>query len=378
VCGTIIVLISAGLFVRSVIQGFGTAAGFAVERTVFASVQEGASFRSPSVDRQALIAERSTRLLARLRDLPGASDVAEGIPPIGPEALSASERPKILSVGDQELQLIVGIVTGTPNLLSTLGVPILAGRGLTAADAAAVTPRPTVMTSSLAARLWPREAALGQIVSLPRLRGGPYVVVGIAGDLAFGSLTRRASGVLVTTGPGTSSIVSHFVVRTDHPESVSAMIRRTIGGQVVRTATGKEVIARDIARQRLGAWFFSGFGAAALLLGVGGAFGLVAYLAESQRRELGVRLALGADLSDLIRHGLAAALVPVAAGVAAGLLFGGLVSQVFAALLTGVSPLDTLTYGAVAAIMLGSATGAATVAALRLRRMTPGDALRAN
>jgi hypothetical protein len=377
VCATIIVLVSAGLFVRAVLHGFGRAAGFDVERTVFVSVQEGASFSNPAVDRQQLIAERSSRLTAALRELPGANDVAEGVAPIGREAASGSERPKVVESGGPERQVIAGLMTGTPNLLSTLGVPILAGRGLTAADAGAAAPRAAVITSALAARLWPDGSALGRIVSLPRLRGGPYIVVGIAANLAYGSLTTPASGVLVTTGPGMSSIVSSFVIRTDHPERLAAAIDRTIKGQIVRTATGKEVIARDIARQRLGAWFFSGFGLAALLLGVGGAFGLVAYLAESQRHELGVRLALGADLSDLVRHGLSAAMIPVSVGVAAGLLLGAIASQVFAALLNGVSPLDALTYAAVAVAMLGSAAVSAGAAAWRLRRMSPCDALRA-
>ena len=171
--------------------------------------------------------------------------------------------------------------------------------------------------------------------------------------------------------------VSNFVIRTDHPEMVAGMVRRTIEGEVVRVSTGREVVARDIGRQRLGAWFFSGLGLAALLLGVGGAFGLVAYLAESRRREFGIRLALGADMSHLVRRGLAAALAPVSAGVAAGLILAGIVSQMFAALLVGISALDFVTYMLVAATMLSCATIAALAASWRLRRTDPSEALRA-
>jgi ABC-type antimicrobial peptide transport system permease subunit len=172
-------------------------------------------------------------------------------------------------------------------------------------------------------------------------------------------------------------VVAELVVRTDHPELVVGLIRRTIKGEVVRVATGREVVARDIGRQRLGAWFFSGFGLAALLLGVGGAFGLVAYLAESRRREFGIRLALGADMSHLVRRGLAAALAPVSAGIAAGLILAAIVSQVFEAFLVGISALDAVTYVLVAVSMLACAAVAALAAAWRLRRTNPSEALRA-
>ena len=373
VCSTIIVLVSAGLFVRAVIHGFRSAPGFDVDRTVFVSVQEGTPHGGAGGDPRPMIAARAARLMPVLRGLPGVHEVAEGISPIGPDARIAN--PLMVKVRDQEHQLLFGRLTGSPELLPALGVPILAGRHLTAADLG-VAPVPAVITESLAERLWPEGSALGQTFAMPQLRGGSYLVVGIAGDLAFESLARASSGVVVTSGGGTSAIVSDFVIRTDQPEIVAASVRRTVQGQVVKVATGREIVARDLGRQRLGAWFFSGFGLAALLLGVGGAFGLVAYLAESQRREFGVRVALGADLRHLVRHGLVAALAPVSVGVAAGLVLAGVVSQVFATLLAGISPLDVATYFLVAATMLGCAAMAALAAAWRLRRTAPSDALR--
>jgi ABC-type antimicrobial peptide transport system permease subunit len=187
-------------------------------------------------------------------------------------------------------------------------------------------------------------------------------------------LTSPVNGVVVSalSGMGTD-----FVIRTDQPQIVTGLITRTIKGEVVRVATGREAVAQDIGRQRLGAWLFSGFGIAALLLGIGGAFGLVAYLADSQRREFGVRLALGAELRDLVRHGLVAALRPVSAGVVAGLALGALVSRIFSAALVGVSAFDTLTYFAVAMAMLSCAGIASLAAAWRLRLTNPSDALRA-
>jgi predicted permease len=373
VAATIVVLVSAGLFVRAVIHGFGHAPGFDVDRTVFVSVQERMRTADRDMDRWALIAERTDRLARALRELPGVIEVAAGPPPIGPDPgrMTISR----VQVGDREHELVVGQLRGSPELLSALGVPLLAGRLLTAADST-TTPHPAIVTQLLVERLWPDGEPLGQTLRAPNSRFGAFLVVGISGDLAFDTLAQPANGVVVTAQPLGGARVS-FVIRTDHPEVVAGHVRRTIQAQMVQVTTGRELVARDLGRQRLGAWFFSGFGLAALLLGIGGAFGLVAYLAESRQREFGVRLALGADMRHLVRTGLAAALVPVSAGVAAGLVLAGGVSRLFTSLLAGISALDPATYLLVAATMLGCATLAALAAAWRLRRTSPSDALRA-
>lgn len=377
VSATIIVLVAAGLFVRAVAHGFGNAAGFDIDRTAFVSIQEGTPFAGGTGrDPRSLIAKRANRFIPVLAALPGVDDVAEGLSPIGPTATAMLARPRTIKLRDRQVDVFAGVMAGSPNLLPVLGVPILAGRGLSPADAG-VMPQPVVITSSLAQRVWPGGSALDETFTFPLVRGGPYLVVGIARDLAFGSLTRPVTDVVVTVGSGNSAIVSSFVVRSDQPRVVSGVVQQTIAAQVVRVTTGRDAISADIGRQRLGAWFFSGFGLAALLLGVGGAFGLVAYLAESQQRECGIRLALGATLPDLVRHGLFAAIMPVSVGVVVGLAAGALASRLFASVLTGISSLDVVTYLIVAALMLGCASAAALAAAWRLRHTNPADALRA-
>lgn len=371
VCATMIVLIAAGLFVRAVVHGFGNAPGFDVNQTVFVSIQEG-PLRDATGYRPDLIAARNARLMQALREVPGVTEVASGLPPIGPADRFVIKK---LTAQEQDHELAVGQFRGSPEVLSALGVPILRGRSLTAADSSA-SPYPAVISETLARRLWPGGDALGQPLRAPVSRYGPFVVVGIARDLPFGSLSDPGDGVVVTAQPDGNATVSSFVVRTELPAVVAGSIRRTIKAQVVKATTGRELVAQDIGRQRLGAWFFSGFGLAALLLGVGGAFGLVSYLAESQRREFGVRLALGATMAHLVRRGLVAALVPVAAGVACGLIVAAAVSRVFTSLLAGISALDAVTYVGVAVMTLGCATIAALAAAWRLRRTSPADALR--
>lgn len=381
VSATIIVLIAAGLFVRAVVHGFGNAPGFDVDRTVFITIQLLSTRAEPSDGWREAVVDRTSRIRDALRSLPAVDAVADldGYAPVGSDALALVSSAVLVKVRDEQYALSLGRVHGSPELLSTLAVPIVAGRALTVGDATAV-PVPAVLTASLARRLWPSESPLGQAM-WTNLRDGRFIIVGIARDFVFGSLARPAAGVVVTAHRAPLSIRPRFVVHTARPYALVHSIRHLLETVVpnapwLHVEAGRDLIARDLGRQRLGAWFFSGFGLASLILGVGGVFGLVAYLAESRQREFGVRLALGATTAHLIRHGLAAALVPVFIGVSAGLLCAACVSRLFTSLLTGLSAVDVLTYVAVATIMVGCATVAALWAAWRLRRTTPSDALR--
>jgi predicted permease len=382
VCATTVVLVASGLFVRTVLYSFRVASGIDVDRTVFVSVQEKplegleTSFAS-GVDPLAAGLARRAQLADVLLRLPSVRDVAGGTPPIGTAALTASTPlPHTFNIAGREVPALVGVMWGTPNLLSVLGVPLLAGRALDARDASTINPISAVITRSLAQRLWPTRDALGQV--LVSASGYPRrsLIVGIAEDFAFGTLSRPIDGVLVIARGDSDFRVSNMVLQTDDPRGVAAAVPALLPGRVVRVTTGREVIARDIAQQRLGAWAFSGFGLVALVLGIGGVFGLVAYLTHARQREFGIRMVLGATLPRLLQTAVTAALWPAVIGMIAGMLIGAAVSRVFAALLVGINGLDLWTYGSIGLMVLVPALLAALAAAWRLRRLTPAAALR--
>jgi hypothetical protein len=266
--------------------------------------------------------------------------------------------------------------------MPALGLRLLDGRLLTGADARSDVPRPTVITASLGALLWPGQSAIGQ-----RVRVGfsspdtEHVVVGVVRDFAYGSM-RFDPRLVMLTPPylGTPNTLS-LVIQTRDPGALAETVRRTVADLVpdaprLSVVTGRELVAADLGRERLGAWFFSGFGLVAVVLGIGGVFGLISYLAESRRREFGVRIALGATATDVVRFALLAGLVPSAIGAGVGLFGAAWLADAAAAFLIGVSRFDVLSYGAAFALMVTVAAGAGLAAAWRVRRISPMDALR--
>jgi hypothetical protein len=213
-------------------------------------------------------------------------------------------------------------------------------------------------------------------------RAGTYTVVGVAADFRFGSATGEAAGVAVTSPAPWGGIVE-LAIRAERPEMLAEAIRQRVSAIVpniprVDVVSGRELMMRDLGRQRLGAWFFSGFGLVALILAVGSVFGLVAYLAEARQREFGVRLALGATSADLIRQATSTAMIPVGFGAIGGLAVAAIIGRFVSALLVGVSPLDPLSYAAVGMLTMGAAAVAGLVAAERLRGLSPSSAIRSS
>ncbi len=382
VCAAVVVLASAALFVRTVLYGFGGASGFDVDRTLFvrAEVASRYGYAGDLPGFESVAARRRLRVEDALRALRGVLQVVDGQSPIGKERMSILQRPTVIVTDGGQQTLRVGWVWDADvDWLSALGVKMLAGRALRADDVR-VRPSRVVVTASLANRLWPGENALGQRIATPALKG---FVVGVSSDFVYGSLLEPAIGTVVTAYHADPGVVGCWVVRAADAASVVGRAEQAVRTAVpdvawVEVQTGRDVVAQDLGRERVGAWFFSGFGLVALILGVGSVFGLVVYLAESRQREFGVRLALGATASRLMTHGLGAALVPVAVGLVIGLGLSALVAQLFTSALVGVGALDPWAYSAIAAAMLGGAALAALMAAWRLRRIAPIDALRSH
>jgi putative ABC transport system permease protein len=173
-----------------------------------------------------------------------------------------------------------------------------------------------------------------------------------------------------------------LVVRAADASGLIGDVRRLISETFpdalgVHVFTGRDLVARNLGSERLGAWLFSGFGGVGLLLGIVGVFGLVASLVQSRRREMGIRLALGAVPADVMRLVLATGLGPVLVGVIAGLGASLLAGRVLASSLVDADPADWQTVAAVLSVVLVAGVAAGIVAAARLRHVSPAEVLRA-
>src|SRR5262249_41849495 len=231
---------------------------------------------------------------------PGVQSMALGAAPIDPDSCEFHDQAQVINTDARSQVLHICFAWGDPQYLDVLNLHVIAGRTLTAADVRDLTlTRTSLITSSLAGALWPGESPVGRHF---HWGSADYEVAGVLDDFAFGSLRFDPRYVVFTPAYRESLAAGgtlRLAVRTSDPASLVEPLRRTISAIAPHATslsikTSRELIAADLGRERLGAWFFSGFGLVTTCLGVGSVFGIVGYLAESRRREFGIRAALGA------------------------------------------------------------------------------------
>jgi predicted permease len=267
----------------------------------------------------------------------------------------------------------------------TMGIPIVQGRGFERTDAAPTGGRVAVVNETLVNTFWKDRNPIGQ-----RLRpccGDQipwYTVVGVAKDVKQGGIDQKAGTefyqLIDQTGGGPETI--NVVLRTTlSPSTLAQTIERTVREvnptvPVVRFQGMDGVFAESIRRPRLLAQLIGAFAGLALLLAAVGTYGVLSYMVAERRREIGIRLALGADHSRVLGQVMKQGLVLTAVGLAAGLAGAFGVNRLIASLLFGVQPTDTTTMIVVVATISGVAAIACWVPAWRASRLDPNVVLR--
>jgi putative ABC transport system permease protein len=271
-----------------------------------------------------------------------------------------------------------------PGFFETMGIRLMTGRYFTDADADQSQPV-AIVDESLARTFWPNASAVGQRLKI----GGPQstspwrTVVGVVGHVRYRTLEQPSRvGVywpqLQRAWPGQT-----FVLRTAaDPSTLRAAVEREIESvdpdqPVYAVRTMNEVMAGSIARRRLATLLLGAFAILALVLAAVGVYGLTAYAVAERSRELGVRMALGADPQLVVASVVGSSLLVAVCGVTGGLIAAAALAKLIAAMLFDTAPADPLTLTAVAALLLATAFGASYGPARRAARVDPAVTLRA-
>jgi predicted permease len=276
-----------------------------------------------------------------------------------------------------------------PEHFTTLGIRVLQGRAFSAQDQAG-SPRVTVISETAARRFWPNQNPLGQRVWFGG--GSNYnslessaEIVGIVSDVVYAPLDQRPNLASFYTPYTQFTYASRmvFVKTAGDPVSMIPAVRKAI------TAMDPELAMQDVqplnrvvgaswARHRFDAMLFGGFGAAALLLAASGIFAVLSYAVATRTREFGIRMALGAKPSRIVRHVVREGMVFPLTGLVIGVLASLVVTRLLQSSLYGVSPHEPRVFVWTAALLAVVAAAACLVPAWRATRADPSEALRSD
>jgi putative ABC transport system permease protein len=373
----LILLVGAGLLLRSFAKLLATDPGFQPEKVLAMSV----SLPTEAYPHVAEIRNYYQEAILLISQVPGViSAAAANDLPFNGNEMDAIE------VEGQGKSMIPAVrqtwVLG--DYLQTMGIPLRRGRLFTTEDRQG-TPPVTLISESTARALWPNQDAVGKRI----FRSGNWrTVVGIVGDVSDGPLSAVPMPHCYSPYPQESdAFLEHLrtlnlAVRT---RGDPAALTASIVGQLHRldpalaisdVRTMREEVNDTVALQRFNAILLGIYAGLALLLALVGIYGVLAYMVIQQTHEIGIRMALGAQRGDILRRIVGHGMRLVAAGAAAGLLGAWGVTRLMESLLYGVAPRDPLTFLGVTGVLIAAALLACYVPGMRAAKLDPMVALR--
>ena len=377
--GAAMLLVATGLLIRSYVELYHVEPGFDAEGvTTFSLSLPVARYSDPASPR-AFVAS----LLSRLQSEPGieSAAVAMGLPFTSDLNALTGFRHEGQAVPDSASMPTAGLRIVSPEYFDVMKIPIRAGRSLDNRDTA-TSPDVALINERTAQRYFAGQNPLGQQIRISAelsrdARNGPKTIVGVVGDIKYGGLDEDTPAEIYL--PYEQQPVDAFTVAVrsagDRTASIPAM-RRDVAGldpllpiaHLERLAT---LVDASLAGRRFTMLVLLSFAAIAVALSVIGVYGVLSYMVGQRRREIGLRLAIGASPSDVIwlfvREGAALTLVGLMVGLAGALAAGRWISS----LLFGVTPADPATLAIVVCALAGAAACATYVPARRAAGIDP-------
>jgi predicted permease len=374
---SLVLLVGAGLFLRSWQQMLAVDPGFGQAPTSIVSLWMPVMRSTPEG-----AVQQTRRVLERFRELPGVE--AAGLAWPLPLEFSSSHTDftiegRVPPAGREAFRAERATVDG--GFFDAAGMTIVSGRTFNDADRRDTRPV-AVISQAMARRYWPDGDAVGRVLRRPDPGQDDLVVVGVASDINMRSLGEAPRDVVYEAySQKEGSPMYHFVVRAADPERISPALiaaARNVDPdlQAFQSMTMAQHLAMSRLPSQLGAFMLSAFAVLALALASVGVYGLVSYTVAKRTREVGIRMALGADAAGVARllasNGLRLVLLGGAIGVAASLL----VARFLAALLFGVGTFDPAILTSAPLVLGVAAWLAAYLPARRASRADPLAALR--
>ena len=373
----LMLLVGAGLMIRSFAALMRVSPGFEPRNLLAVQVYLPQTKYASGVDRTRFY----TEALQRIGSLPGVQSAAavSALPmyPVGIDfALPFSIEGNAAPANGEEPRADIRIAT--PGYFETMKMALLRGRVIDGRDRQG-TPGAMVINETMSRRYFGGGDPIGRVVVNPH---GRAQVVGIVADVKHYGLDGPARAELFMPAWQNPLNGMAFVVRTvSDPKLFVDSIRREILAidaeqPIFDTSTMIDVVARSVFLPRVSMLLLSAFAASALLLAIVGIYGVVSYAVTQRTRELGVRMALGADSGATLRLVLGRSMALVLGGTICGLVVSFGLTRLLGRLLYGVSPLDTTVFVAVSSLLAAAGFLASLIPARRATRVDPIVALR--
>ena len=368
---SLVLLVSAGLAVRSFVRLVHQPAGFDPEHVLTVSVSLPVA-RYPTPARKAAFWEQT---IASLRSVPGAGIVGATsrlplLPGNSTRGIAIRESPGA--------QLSAHYRTASPDYFRAMGIGVLRGRTFTDGDRED-RPLVAVVNETAARRFWPGRDAVGERFSIDEPE---ITVVGVVADVRSASLDAPAQPMVYVPYRQDPWPFMTLALRTPvDPATLAPAVRDAIWRvdkeqPVGAVLTMDQQMANSLSQRRFSTTLLTAFGAIAAALAAVGLYGVLAFIVSQRRREIGVRIALGATRRDVIGEILGEGLRLTAIGTAIGVALSLAATRLMSTVLFGIGATDVATFAGAAALLALVATAASLVPALRASRVDPLVALR--
>jgi predicted permease len=368
---SLMLLIAAGLLIRSFVRLSAVAPGFNPDRVLTMQVVvNGPKYRKPGA-----LGQFYKEVEDRVSHLPAVRSVgfASPLPLTGEVGWGHINVEGYVEAPGQELQ--VDMRGASANYYRTLEIPLRKGRFFTPQDMQQDAQQVAIVDEKFAQRFWPHDDPVGKRLWFDPKK--PILIAGVVGVVKQYGLDNDGKMVVYFPQPA-----EYMALKTAaDPAGVTAGAIREVhmvdpDAVVYDVRTMQERVYQSMARQRFASVMLAAFAAFALLLAAVGIYGVMSYLVAQSTHDIGVRVALGARPGNILGLVVRQGMELTAAGIMVGLVGAAALTRVMASLLFGVSATDALTFGAVALLLAAVAFAAAAIPARRATAVDPMVALR--